>query len=63
MVIIVLSAYLLEEYSLKYRSESHTIIYEKLDLLKPEKKDKLLKDISDTDREGDNKSKDLQDQL
>lgn len=44
--LIVLSAYLLEEYSLKYKSESHTIIYEKLDLLKPEKKDKLLKDIS-----------------
>jgi hypothetical protein len=45
--IIVLSAYLLEEYSLKYRSENHTIIYEKLDLLKPEKKEKLLKDISE----------------
>jgi hypothetical protein len=45
--IIVLSAYLLEEYSLKYKSESHTILYEKLDLLRPEKKEKLLKDISE----------------
>jgi hypothetical protein len=44
--IIVLSAYLLERYSLKYKSESHRIIYEKLDLLKPEKKERLLKDIS-----------------
>lgn len=44
--IIVLSAYLLEEYSLKHRSENHTIIYEKLDLLKPDKKEKLIKDIS-----------------
>jgi hypothetical protein len=45
--IIVLSAYLLEEYSLKHRSENHTIIYEKLDLLKPDKKEKLIKDISE----------------
>jgi DNA-directed RNA polymerase subunit F len=45
--IIVLSAYLLEEYSLKYKSESHTILYEKLDLLRPEKMEKLLKDISE----------------
>jgi hypothetical protein len=45
--IIVLAAYLLEEYSLKYKTESHRIIYEKLDLLKPEKNEKLLKDISE----------------
>ncbi len=44
--IIVLSAYLLEVYSLRYKSENHTIIYEKLDLLKPEKRERLLKDIS-----------------
>jgi len=45
--LILLSAYLLEEYTLKYKTESHSIIYEKLDLLRPDKKDKLLKDISD----------------
>jgi len=44
--IIVLSAYLLEVYSLRYKSENHIIIYEKLDLLKPEKRERLLKDIS-----------------
>lgn len=45
--LIVLSAYLLEEYSLKYKTETHLIVYEKLDLLLPEKKSKLLKDISE----------------
>jgi len=45
--LILLSAYLLEEYTLKYKTESHSIIYEKLDLLRPDKKDKLLKDISE----------------
>jgi hypothetical protein len=33
-------------YSLRYKSENHIIIYEKLDLLKPEKRERLLKDIS-----------------
>jgi hypothetical protein len=45
--LILLSAYLLEEYTLKFKTESHSIIYEKLDLLRPDKKDKLLKDISE----------------
>jgi hypothetical protein len=45
--LIVLAAYLLEEYSLKYKTDSHTIIYDKLEFLKPDKKDKLLKDISE----------------
>lgn len=45
--LILLSAWLLEEYTLKYKTESHSIIYEKLELLRPDKKDKLLKDISD----------------
>lgn len=45
--IIVLSAYILEEYLLKYKSETHSIIYDKLELLKPEKKEKLLKDVSE----------------
>jgi hypothetical protein len=43
---IVLSAYLLEEYTLKFKIDTHKIIYDNLELLKPGKKDKLLKDIS-----------------
>ena len=46
-IIIVLSAYILERYLFKYKTETHSIIYEKLDLLKPEKNEKLLKDISE----------------
>lgn len=45
-IIIVLAAYLLEEFVLKYKIETHEIIYDKLELLKPEKKDKLLEDVS-----------------
>jgi Domain of unknown function (DUF4956) len=44
--IIVLTAYILEEYTAKYVSERQTIIYDKLDMLKPEKKEKFLKDVS-----------------
>lgn len=45
--IIIITAFLLEEFLVKYKSECQSIIYDKLDLLKPEKKDKLLKDISE----------------
>lgn len=46
--IILLTVYLLEEYTTKYKAERQTTIYyDKLELLKPEKKDKLLKDISE----------------
>ena len=45
-IIIVLTAYLLEEFVLKYKIETHEIIYDKLELLKPEKKEKLLQDVS-----------------
>lgn len=45
-IIIVLAAYLLEEFVLKYKIETHEIIYDKLDLLKPENKEKLLQDVS-----------------
>jgi hypothetical protein len=45
-IIIVLAAYLLEEFILKYRVENHEIIYDKLELLKPERKEKLLQDVS-----------------
>ena len=44
--IIVLSAYILEEYSIKYKTERQSIIYDKLELLKPDKKEKLLKDLT-----------------
>jgi Domain of unknown function (DUF4956) len=46
--IILLTVYLLEEYLAKNKFEGQTTIYyDKLELLKPEKKDKLLKDISE----------------
>jgi hypothetical protein len=46
-IIIVLSAYILERYLFKYKTETHSIIYEKLELLKPDRKEKLYKDISE----------------
>jgi Domain of unknown function (DUF4956) len=45
-IIIVLAAYLLEEFVLKYKVETHEIVYDRLELLKPEKKEKLLQDVS-----------------
>jgi hypothetical protein len=45
-LIIVLTVFLLEEFVLKYKIETHEIIYDNLELLKPEKRDKLLKDVS-----------------
>jgi hypothetical protein len=44
--IIILAAYLLEEFILKHSSESYIITYENMDLLRPDKKQKLLKDVS-----------------
>ncbi len=44
--IIILSAFLLEEYLTKHRYESYNITYENLELLKPDKKQKLIKDVS-----------------
>jgi len=46
-LIIVLSAYILEEFLTKTKFGTHTIIYEKLELLKPDHNQKLLKDISE----------------
>ena len=46
-IIIVLAAYLLEEFVLKYKIETHEIVYDRLELLKPEKKEKLLQDVSE----------------
>jgi hypothetical protein len=45
--LIIGSAYVLEQFIIKYRSETHSIIYDDLELLKPGKKEKLLKDISE----------------
>jgi len=45
-IIILISVYLLEEYLLKNKSDSHIITYENLELLKPDKEQKLLKEIS-----------------
>lgn len=46
-VIILLSAFLLEEFIAKNSSESHSIVYRNLEMLRANKKQKLLKDISD----------------
>jgi apolipoprotein N-acyltransferase len=45
-VIIIFSAYILEMFLLKHNSETHSIVYENIELLRPEKKQKLLKDVS-----------------
>jgi hypothetical protein len=46
---------MLEEFQLKNKLDSHLIIYEDLELLKPDKKAKLLKDLSE--RTGKNVTK------
>ncbi|MBN2420622.1 MAG: DUF4956 domain-containing protein, partial [Deltaproteobacteria bacterium] len=46
-IIIIFSAYILERFSSKYSTSTHTIIYENLDMLKAGRKQKLLKDISE----------------
>ena len=45
-IIIVISAIILEEFTLKNNTVTHTIIYEDLELLKSAKKQKILKEIS-----------------
>jgi multisubunit Na+/H+ antiporter MnhB subunit len=45
--LIILSAWLLEIFVVSHKSETTTITYENLDLLRPEKKQKLLKDVSE----------------
>jgi hypothetical protein len=45
-VIIVMAAYILEEFLIKHRSGSYSITYENLKLLMPEKEQDLLKDLS-----------------
>jgi hypothetical protein len=46
-IIIIVSAYLLEEFLSKNSSESYSIVYRNLDLLRSNKKQRLLKDISE----------------
>ncbi len=43
--IIILGAYLLEEFQTKNQTESYIIIYENIELLKADKKEKLMKDL------------------
>ena len=46
-LIIIGSAYILEEFLLRNSSESYSIVYRNLEMLKSNKKQKLLKDLSD----------------
>jgi len=45
--IIIFSAYMLEEFLAKNSSESYSIVYRNLELLRQNKKQRLLKDISE----------------
>ena len=45
--IIITSAWLLEEFLLKNSSESYSIVYRNIDLLRTNKKQRLMKDISE----------------
>jgi hypothetical protein len=45
--LIIGAAYVMEQFIIKYKSETHSIIYDDLELLKPSKKEKLLKDLSE----------------
>jgi Domain of unknown function (DUF4956) len=44
--LIILSAFLLELYTSKYKIESYHLIYDNLELLKSDKKQKILNDLS-----------------
>ncbi len=46
-IIIILAAFVLEEYLLRNKSDSHVIVFDRLELLKPEKEEKLLREISE----------------
>jgi signal transduction histidine kinase len=46
-IIIIVSAFILEEFLSKNKSETHSIIYENLKMLKPDNEQNLLKDISE----------------
>jgi hypothetical protein len=46
-IMIIISVILLEEFLLRHNYESYSIIYENLELLNSDKKQKLLKDVSE----------------
>jgi hypothetical protein len=46
-IFIIASAFILEEFLVRNMSDTYTITYEKLELLKSNKKQKLIKDISE----------------
>jgi hypothetical protein len=46
-IIIVISAIILEEFTLKHNTVTYSIIYEDLELLKTGKKQKIIKEISE----------------
>ena len=46
-LIVIFAAFILEEFLAKNSTKKHSIVYEKLEFLKPDKKEKLLKDISE----------------
>jgi hypothetical protein len=45
-IIILLSAYILEEYHLRHSTDSHLITYENIELLRPDREQKLYREIS-----------------
>ncbi|HLP73744.1 MAG TPA: DUF4956 domain-containing protein [Bacteroidales bacterium] len=45
-LIIIVSAWMLEEFIVRHRCKSHIIIYENIDLLKPDRHKELLDDLS-----------------
>ncbi len=46
-IIIIIIALILERFSIKYNTTTHSIVYENLELLKSGKKQKLIEDISE----------------
>ena len=47
ILLIIISAYILEEYLCRNKTGTHSIIYENLEMLKPNNEKDLLKDISE----------------
>jgi hypothetical protein len=45
-IIILLSAYILEEYHLRHNTDSHLITYENIELLRPDREQKLYREMS-----------------
>lgn len=45
-MLILISAFLLEEFIVRNRCKSHNVVYENIDLLKPDRQKELLEDLS-----------------